>query len=190
MNKLVSLIALMTVDVLIPATASAVSLRAFQQAADDPPRQMALFKTDFEASVTNTLAALRSTHFKDGKEKIPDRIKRDRERADRIERMAPHLTSDQMKTLIGMIRQYSAAQPETDLKDVIVGFLLTEAKTPFERSFQQYEESYNKYEADYRLFTEHMNDLKRATDEAQAELDRERADLDRRRRELNQSTPQ
>jgi len=187
-NKIV--IALLSADLLIPATASAVSLRTFQQAADDPSRQMALFKADFETSVTSTLAGLRSTHFKDGKEKIPDRIRRDRERADRIEKMAPHLTSDQMKTLISMIGQYTAAQPETDLKDVIVGFLLTEAKTPFERSFQQYEESYNKYEADYRLFTEHMDALKRATEEAQAELDREKADLDRRRRELNQSNPQ
>ncbi|MGH8219809.1 MAG: hypothetical protein ACREUT_14790 [Steroidobacteraceae bacterium] len=189
MDRITVLIALavLSAAVLTPATASAVSLRAFQQAADDPPRQMALFKSDFETSVTATLAALRSTHFTDGKEKIADRIRRDRERADRIEQMAPRLTSEQIKNLVNMIARYAAAQPETDLKAVIESFLLTEAKTPFDREFQGYEQSHDKYETDYRLFMESMNSWKRAADEAQAELDREKADLERRRRELNQS---
>jgi hypothetical protein len=189
MNRITAPIALtlLSAALLVPAGASAVPLKAFQQAADDPPRLIALFKSDFETTVTTTIAALRSTHFKDGKEKVPDRVRRDQELADRIEQMAPRLTSEQMKNLTSMIAQYAEAQPETDLKDVIASFLLTEAKTPFDREFQRYEESHDRYEADYRLFMENMNSLKRATDEAQAALDREQADLDRRRRELNQT---
>ena len=170
-------------------TSSAVPLSVFEQAGNDPARQTQIFKTDFEAAVARTLTALRNTHFKDGKEKTPQRIERDKERADRIEQIAPHLTTNQVKALISLIAQYAAAQPNTELGDVIVSFLLTEAKKPLEREFQQefqrYQESYERYEATYRAFKEHMDELSRAIDKAQAGLDREQADIERRRRELN-----
>ena len=172
-----------------PTVASAVPLSEYEQAADIPAKQMTIFKSDFESTVTDTLAALRNAHFKDGKEKSPERIQRDNERASRIERIAPHLTPDQAKTLINMIAEYAAAQPHTDLRDVIASFLLTEANNPLEPELQQYVASRERYEATYRVFTENMAAWKRATDKAQAELDRQQADIDRRRRELNDSRP-
>ncbi|MGA7950940.1 MAG: hypothetical protein WCA45_12390, partial [Thiobacillaceae bacterium] len=121
---------------LATTAALAVPLSVFEQAGNDPARQTQIFKTDYEAAVAGTLTALRNTHFKDGKEKTPQRIERDKERADRIEQIAPHLTKNQVKALISLIAQYAAAQPNTELGDVIVSFLLTEAKKPLEREFQ------------------------------------------------------
>jgi len=171
---------------LLAATVTfAVPLSVYEQAGNDPARQTKIFKTDFEAAVASTLTALRNTHFKDGKVKTPQRIERDKERADRIEQIAPHLTASQVKALISMIAEYAAAQPNTELGDVIASFLLTEAKTPLDKEFQQYQESHERYEATYRAFMENMEAWKRATDKAQAELDKEQADIERRRRELN-----
>ena len=177
---------------LLAATVTfAVPLSAYEQAGKDPARQTQIFKTDYEAAVASTLTALRNTHFKDGKEKTPQRIERDKERADRIEQIAPHLTANQVKALISMIAQYAAAQPNTELGDVIASFLLTEAKKPldkeFQQEFQRYQESHERYEATYRAFMEDMDEWRRATDKAQAERDKEQADIERRRRELNDS---
>ena len=148
---------------------------------------MTIFKSDFETAVVNTLAGLRHAYFTDGKEKTPQRIQSDKERADRIERIAPHLTANQAMTLIKMIAEYAAAQPNTDLKDVIAGFLLAEAKNPLDAQLQQYAESRERYETTYRVFMENMDAWKRDTDKAQTELDRQQADIDRRRKELNDS---
>ena len=58
---------------LLAATVTfAVPLSVFEQAGNDPARQAQIFKTDYEAAVAGTLAALRNTHFKDGKEKAPN----------------------------------------------------------------------------------------------------------------------
>lgn len=181
--------AFLLATLLAPTVASAVPLGEYEQAADIPAKQMTIFKSDFESTVTNTVTALRNAHFKDGKEKTPERIQRDNERANRIEQIAPRLTQNQVKTLINMIAEYAAAQPNTDLRDVIAGFLLTEAKNPPDPEFQQYAESRERYEATYRAFMENMDSWKRATDKAQTELDRQQADIDRRRRELNDSRP-
>ena len=170
-----------------PTVASAVPLSEYEQAADIPTKQMTIFKSDFETAVVNTLAGLGHAYFTDGKEKTPQRIQSDKERAGRIERISRHLTANQAMTLIKMIAEYAAAQPNTDLKDVIAGFLLTEAKNPLDAQLQQYAESREGYETTYRVFMENMDAWKRATDKAQAELDRQQADIDQRRKELNDS---
>ena len=190
MNRMHGLMAatLLLVAALTPAAACGVPLGAYEQAANIPGKQMTIFKSDFETTVVSTLAALRNTHFTDGKEKTPQRIQRDKDRADRIEQIAPHLTANQVKALISMIAEYAAAQPNTDLKDVIASFLLTEAKNPPDAEFQQYAESRERYEATYHVFMENMESWKRATDKAQAELDRQQADIDRRRRDVNDSS--
>ena len=172
---------------LVSTFSSAVPLSVFEQAGNDPARQAQIFRSDYGAAVAGTLTALRDRHFKDGKEKTPQRIERDKERADRIEQIAPHLTTNQVKALISMIAEYAAAQPNTELGDVIASFLLTETKTPLDKEFQQYQESHERYEATYRAFMENMEAWKRATGKAQAELDKEQADIDRRHRELNGS---
>jgi hypothetical protein len=58
----------------------------------------------------------------------------------------PTISASQATALIDMISQYAATQPNTDLKDVIAGFLLDEAKNPLDSELQQYEKSRTGYE--------------------------------------------
>ena len=48
--------------------------------------------------------------------------------ADVVDHIAAHPTVSQSQALIVLIEQYAAAQPNTELEDVISSFLLTEAK--------------------------------------------------------------
>ena len=112
---------------LLPSMAFATTLRLYEQARNDPAKQSQLLNKAFETSIARTLAALRDTHFKDGKAKSVQRVERDRARANRVESTVRHLTDKQSGNLVNMIAQYAEAQPDTELEDVISSFLLTEA---------------------------------------------------------------
>ncbi len=110
---------------LAPTIASATPIRVYEQAS--PTQQAEILKDSYKTAVANTISSLRATHFKNGKEKTPERIERDKVRADIIERIAPHLTDKQEIALTSLIDQFAQAQPDTELEDVIASFLLTEA---------------------------------------------------------------
>ena len=122
--------AFMSAAVLVPSTASAVTLGVYESARNNPAKQSQLFNDAYETALSRTVTALRDTHFTDGKEKSPARIARDRLRAERVELIAGHLTDKQSDDLIVMIEKYAAAQPHTELEDVIASFLLTAANMP------------------------------------------------------------
>jgi len=117
-----------TCGLLMPATANAVALGVYEQAAKDSAKQSKLLNEAYDTAVARTLAGLRVAHFKDGKQKTPGRIENDRKLANAVEALTGHLTRDQSGALIIMIDQYAQAQPDTELEDVIISFLLTEAK--------------------------------------------------------------
>jgi hypothetical protein len=61
-------------------------------------------------------------------------INRDKGKANRIESMVGHLTNEQLDTLVNLIAQYTQAQPNTELEDVISSFLLTEANKQLDQA--------------------------------------------------------
>jgi len=109
-------------------TRSDVTSGAYLQAANNRAKQAEMFKDAYETGVARTLVGRRSPTFKDGREKTSQRLERDRQLADNVEKIAGHLTDKQAGDLVNMIAEYGAAQPDTELVDVIEGFLLTEAK--------------------------------------------------------------
>jgi hypothetical protein len=126
-KKQIGMVCLLAV-LLAPATAFAVPLGTYVQAASDPDRQGKMLNDAYDTAVARTLAGLRVEHFADGREKTPQRIARDRKLADVVEDLAAHMSDDQSGALIVIIDQYAHAQPNTELEDVIIGFLLTEGK--------------------------------------------------------------
>ena len=115
-------------SMLAQAPAFGVPLGTYVQAASNPDKQSRMLNDAYDTAVARTLAGLRVDHFKDGKQKTPERIENDRKLADIVENLAGHMTSDQSGALIIMIDQYAQAQPNTEVEDVIISFLLTEAK--------------------------------------------------------------
>jgi len=113
---------------LVPAVAYAVTLRVFEQAASNPARQGQLLNDAYDTAVARTLTGLRSSKFPDGKQKTPERAARDMKLAGVAEDLAGHMSDQQSGSLIIMIDQYATAKPDTELEDVIIGFLLTEAR--------------------------------------------------------------
>jgi hypothetical protein len=106
--------------------AFAVPVSAYEQAT--PPRQTQIFKEAYSTAVARTLTALRSSTFPDGKQKIAARIARDRKMADIVENdFVGHLSDEQTGGLVVLIDQFAKAKPDTQLEDVIISFLLTEA---------------------------------------------------------------
>jgi hypothetical protein len=117
----------LSASLLLGMLGSAVTCRTYEQGRNDPAKQSKLFNNAFEEAIGRTLAGLRDTHFRDGKEKSQQRIERDQARASRVESLVADLTNEQSSALIKMIAQYAEAQPDTTLEDVISGFLLAEA---------------------------------------------------------------
>jgi hypothetical protein len=116
------------VALLTPTLALAIPLSVYEQAASDPSKQNRIFKDAYAAAVARTLVGLRDEHFPDGKQKITQRIARDKKLADIVEGMVGEISDEQTGALVIMIDQYAKAQPQTELEDVIIGFLFSEAK--------------------------------------------------------------
>lgn len=172
---------------LAPSHLFGITLREYSQARSDPARQSALFKDAYDATLARTLSSLRSPTFPDGKTKIPARIQRDAERAQRIQQFGPHLTNAQIDALTKLIDQYAAAQPDTQLEAVITSFLLTESDRPaegFNRSFKEYDRASQSYEQHYQEFKAQMAALDDAINAAQVELNLEKLSLDDRRKQV------
>jgi len=119
---------LLSVALLAPVVASAVSLSVYESARSDPARQSKMLNEAYSTAVAKTVTQLRSPKFADGKVKTPQRLENDRKLADAVEKLAENLTYKQSGDLIVMIEQYAAAQPNTELEDAISSFLLSEAK--------------------------------------------------------------
>jgi ABC-type transport system involved in cytochrome bd biosynthesis fused ATPase/permease subunit len=117
----------LSASLLLPTLTSAIPLRAYQQARNDPAKQSQIFKDSFTTAIAKTVTALRSTHFRDGKEKSQQRIEREQDRANRVEKVVATMTDDQAAALVKLIAQYAEAKPDMELEDVISGFLLLEA---------------------------------------------------------------
>lgn len=113
---------------LTPVAASAVSLGVYEAARSDFPKQSKMFHEAYSTAVAKTVTQLRASTFRDGKVKSPQRIENDRRLAGAVDALAANMTSAQSDGLIVMIEKYAAAQPNTELEDVIASFLLTEAK--------------------------------------------------------------
>jgi hypothetical protein len=108
--------------------ACAVPVSVYEQATNNPTRQTQIFKEAYATAVARTLTALRSSNFPDGKQKISSRITRDRKMADIVENnFVGHLSDEQTGGLVILIDQFAKAKPDTQLEDVIISFLLTEA---------------------------------------------------------------
>ena len=119
---------LLSVALLAPVVASAVSLSVYESARSDPARMSKIFHEAYSTALSKTVTQLRSSRFADGKVKSPQRLQNDRKLADAVDALAEHPTDKQSDALIVMIEQYAAAQPNTELEDVISSFLLSEAK--------------------------------------------------------------
>ncbi len=119
---------LLSVALLVPVVASAVSLSVYESAKSDPARMSKIFHEAYSTALSKTVTQLRSSRFADGNVKSPQRLQNDRKLADAVDALAEHPTDKQSDALIVMIEQYAAAQPNTELEDVISSFLLSEAK--------------------------------------------------------------
>jgi len=119
---------LLSVALLAPVVASAVSLSVYESARSDPATQSKMLNEAYSTAVAKTVTQIRSSRFADGKVKSPQRLENDRKLADAVEKLAANLTYKQSGDLLVMIEQYAAAQPNTELEDVISSFLLSEAK--------------------------------------------------------------
>ncbi|HEY4074883.1 MAG TPA: hypothetical protein VGM52_17435 [Herbaspirillum sp.] len=126
--RIVFVAAFMSVALLAPTIASAIPLGVYESARSDPAKQSRMFHEAYIKALSRTVTQLRSSTFADGKIKTPQRLENDRKFAGAVDALAGHLTDAQSDALIVMIEQYAAAQPKTELEDVIAGFLLTEAK--------------------------------------------------------------
>src|SRR5262249_70687 len=118
------MISLLISIICLPHPVFAISLNAYEQAAASPAKQNQIFKEAYATAVARTLAGLRSSTFPDGKQKKPERIDRDKKMANIVEGEVGRLTDDQSGALVIMIDRYAQAQPNTQLEDVIIGFLL------------------------------------------------------------------
>jgi len=119
---------LLMIALLAPTIACAVPLGVYESARSNPAKQSQLFHEAYLTGLSKTVTQLRSSTFPDGKVKSPQRLEKDRNLADAVDALAGHLTDKQSDALIVLIEQYAAAQPNTELEDVISSFLLTEAK--------------------------------------------------------------
>ena len=120
--------AFMSAAMLVPSAASAVTLSVYESARSDRAKQSQIVHDAYSTSVSTIVTQLRSSTFADGKVKSPQRLENDRKLADEVDALAANLTDQQSGALLVMIEQYAAAQPNTELEDVISSFLLTEAK--------------------------------------------------------------
>jgi maltodextrin utilization protein YvdJ len=118
----------LSVALMAPVVASAVPLSVYESASSEPAKQIKIFNDAYSTAVSQTVTQLRSSTFADGKVKSAQRLVNDRRLADVVDALAAHATDAQSKALINMIEEYAAAQPNTELEDVISSFLLTEAK--------------------------------------------------------------
>lgn len=127
-KRVVCVAAFMSLALLAPAVAVAVPLNVYESAQSDRAKQTQILNDAYSTAVARTVTGLRSSTFTDGKLKSPQRLENDRKLADVVDRIATHPTVAQSQSLLVMIEQYAAAQPNTELEDVISSFLLTEAK--------------------------------------------------------------
>ena len=126
-QKQIRLVCLSAV-LMAPARTFGVPLSTFEQAASDQSKQNKMLDDAYDTAVARTVTGLRSSTFPDGKQKTPQRAARDMKLAAIVDDLAAHMSDDQSGALIIMIDQYAKAQPNTELEDVIIGFLLTEGK--------------------------------------------------------------
>jgi hypothetical protein len=117
--------ATLTIALFCEGNVQATALRDYERASS--PKQGEILKDAYKAAVADTMTALRRDHFQNGNQKTPDRIERDKQRADAIQKMAPRLTNKQEIALTSLIDQYATEKPDTELENVISSFLLTEA---------------------------------------------------------------
>jgi hypothetical protein len=118
----------LSVALLAPTIASAVPLGVYESARSDPPKQSQFFHDAYATAVARTVTQLRASTFADGKVKTQQRLENDEKLANAVDALAANLSDQQSGALLVMIEQYAAAQPNTELEDVISSFLLTEAK--------------------------------------------------------------
>ena len=119
---------LLSAAMLMPSIAFAVTLSAYENASNDPAKQSQIFNEAYSTALSKTVTQLRSSTFADGKEKTQQRLDKDRKLAILVNEVAVYATDEQSWALIIAIEKYAAAQPNTELEDVIVSFFLTEAR--------------------------------------------------------------
>jgi hypothetical protein len=117
----------LSLALLAPTIASAVTLSVYESARSDPAKQSRIFHEAYSTAVSKIATQLGSSTSADGV-KTPQRLENDGKLADVVDEIAAHPTDAQADALIVMIKQYAAVQPSTELEDLIAGFLLTEAK--------------------------------------------------------------
>ena len=101
---------------------SQVSLAQFERASD--AEKSRLMTQIYLTGVAHTEKALRSPAFSDGRPKTPDRIARDKDRAEKVDDLARAMSSSQWKDLRAMIDQYAQQQADTMVEAVVVNYLL------------------------------------------------------------------
>jgi hypothetical protein len=115
---------------MLPQPAFSVSVREYDQARHDQQKQSDTLKAAYETAIAQAVAGLRDRHFSDGREKSPERVKRDRERADRIDYLVRHVTKERSRALIQAIDQAVLDEPNRELVDVIITFLMNQSDPP------------------------------------------------------------
>jgi hypothetical protein len=118
----------LSLAMLVPSMASAVTLSAYENAQSDPAKQSKILHEAYSTALAKTVTQLRSSTFADGKEKTQQRLDKDRKLAILVNEVAVYATDDQSWALIIAVDKYAAAQPDTELEDVIASFFLTEAR--------------------------------------------------------------
>src|SRR6185312_5570370 len=109
---------------LAPSMASAVPLSVYEQASSDPARQSHIFNEAYSTALSKTVTGLRSSTFADGKEKTQQRLDKNRRLAILVNEVAVYGTDEQGWALLIAVEKYAAAQPNTELEDVITSFFL------------------------------------------------------------------
>ena len=115
-----------------PSTASALTLRDYENTLNDPAKHSELIRSSLAAATAATLAQLRDPHLDahmaiDAANKSPQRLADDLARANRIESLAGHLTNEQMAALVKMLDDADVDEPGMELEVVISSFLMREA---------------------------------------------------------------
>jgi hypothetical protein len=117
----------LSVALMAPTIASAVTLSVYESARSDPAKQSQIFHEAYSTAVSKIAAQLGSSTFADGvttRQRLENNVKL----ADAVDEIAAHPTDAQSDALIVMIEQYAAVRPSMELEDLIAGFLLVEAK--------------------------------------------------------------
>lgn len=85
----------LSLAMLMPSVASAVTLSAYENAQSDPAKQSKLFHEAYSTALAKTVTGLRSSTFADGKEKTQQRLDKDRKLAILVNEVAVYATDDQ-----------------------------------------------------------------------------------------------